>query len=127
MLDLTHEQVLSDVSWDTVELSARIPETMPDFFERKGPTPVRVPDRRAFRRFFLRGKAILRSDTDSYGVYTVDASRKGIRIFSPIQLLPKLHVWLQLPGVQEFEIEIVRCCRLDERCYDCGAIFIRGI
>ena len=127
MLELNHEQGVSDVSWDTVELSARIPEKMTDFFERKGPTPVRVPDRRAYRRFYLRGKAILRSDDKFLGVYTVDASRKGIRFFSPIQLLPKLPVWLQLPGVQEFEVEIVRCCRLEERCYDCGAIFIRGI
>jgi hypothetical protein len=127
MLDLTHEPCVSDLSWDTVELSARIPASMPDFFERKGPTPVRAPDRRAFRRFYLRSKAILRSDDKFLGVYTVDASRKGIRIFSPLQLLPKLHVWLRMPGIQEFEVEIVRCCRLEERCYDCGAIFIRGI
>jgi hypothetical protein len=127
MLDLNHEQGVSELSWDAVELSARIPERMTDFFERKGPTPVRNADRRAYRRFYLRGKAILRSDEKFLGVYTVDASRKGIRFFSPIQLLPKLHVWLQLPNVQEFEVEIVRCCRLEERCYDCGAIFISGI
>jgi hypothetical protein len=75
----------------------------------------------------LRGKAILRCDDRLMGVYTVDASRKGIRFLSPIQLLPKLHVWLRLPNVQDFEIEVVRCCRFEERSYDCGAIFIRGI
>ncbi len=127
MLDLGNGQKVSDVSWDSLELTARIPVSMPDFFEKKGPTPTRVGCRRAFRRFYLRGKAILRSDNKLFGVYTVDASRKGIRILSPIQLLPKLHVWLQLPDVQEFEIEIVRCCRFEERCYDCGAVFIRGI
>jgi hypothetical protein len=127
MLDLGNGEKVSDVSWDALELTARIPASMPDFFEKKGPTPTRIGCRRAFRRFYLRGKATLRCDNKLFGVYTVDASRKGIRILSPIQLLPKLHVWLQLPDVQEFEIEIVRCCRFEERCYDCGAIFIRGI
>jgi hypothetical protein len=127
MLDLGNGEKVSDVSWDALELTARIPASMPDFFEKKGPTPTRVGCRRAYRRFYLRGKAILRSDNKVFGVYTVDASRKGIRVLSPIQLLPKLHVWLQLPDVQEFEIEIVRCCRFEERCYDCGAVFIRGI
>jgi hypothetical protein len=127
MLDLGHEQNVSDAAWEALELTARIPASIPDFFERKGPTPTRVGCRRAYRRFYLRGRAILRCDSKLLGVYTVDASRKGIRFLSPIQLLPKLHVWLQLPDVQEFEIEIVRCCRREERCYDCGAIFIRGI
>jgi PilZ domain len=127
MLDLDHEQKIIAASWDTLELTARIPASMPDFFERKGLTPARVGCRRAYRRAYLRGKAILRCDGKSLGVYTVDASRKGIRFLCPIQLLPKLHVWLQLPDVNEFEIEIVRCCRLEERSYDCGAVFIRGI
>jgi hypothetical protein len=127
MLDLTDEQTVTDAAWDALELTARIPEKMPDFFERTGPTPTRLGCRRAYRRFYLRGKAILRCDDKLLGVYTVDASRKGIRFLSPIQLLPKLHVWLQLPNVQEFEAEIIRCCRLEERAYDCGAVFIRGI
>jgi hypothetical protein len=127
MLDLSDEKKVDGTSWDALELTARIPAAMPDFFERKGPTPTREGCRRAYRRFYLRGQAILRCDDNLLGIYTVDASRKGIRFLSPIQLLPKLHVWLQLPNVQEFEAEIVRCCRLDERSYDCGAVFIRGV
>jgi hypothetical protein len=130
MLDLGDAQSVtnsSDTLWEGTLLQARIPASMADFFERKGPLPARVGCRRSAPRFYLRGKAILRSDNQAFGVYTVDASRKGIRFLSPIQLLPMLHVTLQLPEVREFEVEIVRCCRLDERSYDCGAIFIRGI
>jgi len=127
MLDLSHAPGVSDTIWDAVELSARLPGKMADSFERKGPMPVRTPDRRAFRRFYLRGKAVLRCDNRTFGIYTLDASRRGIGFFSPIQLLPKLNVRLQLPGVREFEVEIVRCCRLDELCYHCGAIFVGGI
>jgi hypothetical protein len=128
MLDLGDEQDVSNPAWNALELTARIPASMPDFFEKKGLTPTRVGCRRAYRRAYLRGKAVLHCDDGkSLGVYTVDASRKGIRFLSPVQLLPKLHVWLQLPDVREFEVEIVRCCRLEERSYDCGAVFIRGI
>jgi hypothetical protein len=127
MLDLDYEQKLSDEDWEALEIKARLPASMPDFFEKKGAVPSRVGCRRAYPRFYLRGKAILRCDDRTFGVYTADASRKGIRFLSPIQLLPKLHVWLQLPNVQEFEVEIVRCCRFEERSYDCGATFIRGV
>ena len=127
MLDLGDAQSVTNTVWEDTQLQARIPESMPDFFERKGPLPARVGCRRSAPRFYLRGKALLLSDNQPFGVYTVDASRKGIRFLSPIQLLPMLHVTLQLPDVREFDVEIVRCCRLEERSYDCGAIFIRGI
>jgi PilZ domain len=123
MLDLNHEQVATDGLWEQVELTARIPAEMTDFFQREGPLPTRVDCRRAYPRFYMRGKAVLRWDEKLFGVYTVDASRKGIRFFSPMQLLPKLRVHLRIPKVQEFQVEIVRCCRLDEGCYDCGAVF----
>ena len=127
MLGLSDAKSVSATLWENTVLQARIPASMPDFFERKGPLPARVGCRRSAPRFYLRGKAILLSDDHSFGVYTVDASRKGIRFLSPIQLLPMLHVTLQLPDVREFEVEIVRCCRFEEHSYDCGAIFIRGI
>ena len=127
MLDLSDAKSVDNPLWENTDLQARVPASMPDFFERKGPLPARVGCRRSAPRFYLRGKAILRSDNQSFGVYTVDASRKGIRFLSPIQLLPMLHVTLHLPDVREFDVEIVRCCRLEERSYDCGAIFIRGI
>ena len=127
MLDLSHEPNVSGLPWESAELAARLPGKMTDFFEKEGPLPVRLNCRRAYRRFYLRGKAILRCGNDTYGVYTVDASRMGIGFFAPIQLLPKLHVMLQLPNVKEFEVEVVRCCRLEQNCYHCGAIFIRGI
>ncbi len=127
MLDLGHEQRVADAFWDQVELTARIPAQMTDFFQREGPLPARVGCRRAYPRFYLRGKAILRLDEKYLGAYTVDASRSGIRFFSPIQLLPKLRVHLRLPEIREFQVEVVRCCRLDESCYDCGAVFVQRI
>ena len=97
---------------------------MKDFYEKKGPLPARVGCRRAVPRIYMRGKAILRLDDRNFGVYTVDASRRGIRFISPVQLLPKLRVFLRIPNVKEFQVAIKRCRRFDEDCYDCGAVFV---
>jgi hypothetical protein len=101
-----------------------LPKQLKDFFEKKGPLLARVGCRRAVPRVHMRGKAILQLDDRYLGVYTVDASRRGIRFISPIQLLPKLRVLLRIPNVKEFEIEIVRCRRFEECSYDCGAVFV---
>ena len=124
MLDLDNEQSVDMVSWETVEATARLPKQMPDFFQQEGSLPTRPGCRRAYPRFYLRGKAVLRLDNRLLGVYTVDASRRGIRFISPIQLLPKLRVWLHLPKIKEFQVEIVRCRRLDECCYDSAGVFV---
>jgi hypothetical protein len=46
---------------------------------------------------------------------------------SPVQLLPKERCRIRLPNTKEFQIEIVRCRRVDEGCYECGAMFVLGI
>ena len=127
MLDLSHEQDGKCVTWETVDATARLPEHMTDFFEKKGPLPARVGCRRAVPRIYLRGKAILQLDDRYLGVYTVDASRRGIRFISPVQLLPKLRVSLRIPYVKEFQVEIKRCRRFDECCFDCGAVFVADL
>lgn len=127
MLGLSDEQNLIALAWDKVEVKARLPETMRDFFEYMGPMPVQHGCRRAYQRFYLRGKAILRHKSLYYGVYSVDASRQGIRFLSPIQMFPKERCCIRLPKTKEFQIQIVRCHRLDERCYECGAMFVLGL
>jgi hypothetical protein len=97
---------------------------MTNFFEMKGPLPARAGCRRAVPRFYMRGKAVLQLEDRYLGVYTVDTSRRGIRFISPIQLLPKLRVVLWVPNVKELQVEIVRCQRFGERCYDCGGVFV---
>jgi hypothetical protein len=124
MLDVGNEQSVSGAAWDGAELTAVLPDGMADFFASQGPTAVHPDCRRAYRRIYLRGKAIVQLSERSLGVYTVDASRKGIRFYSPIQLLPKLRVGLRIPTVKEMPIEIVRCRRVKENCYDCGAVFV---
>jgi PilZ domain len=126
MLDLSHEQSLNHVSWESLDEKPRLPEQMKDFFEQIGPMPVHPTCRRSYQRFYLRGKAVLRAKEKIVGVYTADASRQGIRFICPVQLLPKERCRIRLPNTKEFQIEIVRCRRIDECCYECGAMFVLG-
>lgn len=124
MLGLSDEQDLIAATWEKVELKARLPEELRDFFDHVGPMPPQHGCRRAYQRFYLRGKAILRHKETNYGVYTVDASRQGLCVLSPIQLFPKERCQIRLPRTKEFQIQIVRCHRVGEGCYECGAMFV---
>jgi hypothetical protein len=126
MLDISAEQTLVDLAWDKVEVKTRLPENMDDFFDSLGLVPHRSGCRRAYQRFFIRGKAILRWQETNFGVYSADASRQGVRFLSPVEIRPKERARIRLPNTKEFQIEIVRCHRMDECCYDCGAIFVLG-
>lgn len=126
MLDLSSDQNLISLAWDEVEIKTRLPESMEGFFEQLGLMPHRSGCRRAYQRFFMRGKAILRWRETHYGVYSADASRGGIRFLAPLELPPKERARIRLPNTKEFHIEVVRCHRVDECCYDCGAVFVLG-
>lgn len=126
MLDISDDQSLMQLAWEKVELKPNLPEELKDFFDQHGAMRARPGCRRAYHRFYLRGRAILQRQEAYLGVYTADASRQGLRFLSPVQLLPKERCRIRLPKTKEFQIEIVRCCRMSEGCYECGAMFVLG-
>src|SRR5436309_720186 len=126
MLDLSDEQSMMKLAWDKVESKPRLPDDMKDFFEQHGAMPPRPGCRRAYHRFYLRGKGILQREETYLGVFTADASRQGLRFLSPVQLFPKERCRIRLPNTKEFQIEIVRCRRIADACYECGAMFVLG-
>ncbi len=126
MLDIDNDEGVMQVAWEKVELKANVPEKMDDFFEQYGAVPARPGCRRAYLRFFLRGKGILQRKDSFLGVITADASRQGLKFLSPVQLLPKERCRIRLPKTKEFQIEIVRCRRVEKGCYECGAMFVLG-
>lgn len=126
MLDLGNEQSVIDAIWDEVELKPCLPDELQDFFDQHGTLESRPGCRRAYLRFYLRSKAILQWHEAQMGVYTADASRQGLCFLSPVQLLPKERCRIRLPRTKEFQIEVVRCRRIAEGCYECGAMFVLG-
>jgi PilZ domain len=126
MLELSDDQGLISVAWDKVELKPRLPEEMTDFFDQHGTLTPRPGCRRAYLRFYVRSQAILQRQNEYIGVFTADASRQGLCFLSPVQLLPKERCRIRLPKTKDFQIEIVRCRRLGDECYECGAVFVLG-
>jgi len=127
MLGVSDEQSVIAVAWEQVELKTQLPEYLRDFFERVGPMPAQHGCRRAYQRFYIRGKAILHHKDKFLGVYTVDASRQGLCFMSPVQMFPKERCSIRLPKTKEFQIQVVRCRRIDEGCYECGAMFVMSV
>src|SRR4051794_12310508 len=126
MLDISDDQSLMNLAWERVEQKAILPDEMKDFFEHHGAVPSQAGCRRAYHRFYLRGKAIVQWKEVFLGVYTADASRQGLRFMCPVQLLPKERCRIRLPKTKEFQIEIVRCRRMGESCFEIGAMFVLG-
>jgi hypothetical protein len=126
MLDISNEDGLMEIAWEKAELKANLPDGMIDFYEHHGTVPAQSGCRRAYLRFFLRGKGILQRNGICLGVLTADASRQGLKFLAPVQLFPKERCRIRLPKTKEFQIEIVRCRRIEEGCYECGAMFVLG-
>ena len=93
-----------------------------EFFAPKGATPSYYDNKRTYHRYFMRGKAVLKRGTTMLGTYTKDVSRQGVGFLSPVQLMPKELVKLRL-ATTELSLEVARCRRLDQGCFDCGARF----
>jgi hypothetical protein len=124
MLDLSDERNLIADFWESTEAKARLPEAEHEFLAPQGPMPVSPENKRGYHRFFMRGKALLKRRGSFVGIYTKDVSRQGIGFLSPMQLLPKERVRMRLPGASELTLEVTRCRRVNEGCFDSGARFV---
>jgi PilZ domain len=116
-----------DASWDGVDQFVRLQIPEEEFLRCAGATPMTDDSRRSFHRFYFRGKALLDWRGESLGVYTTDLSRKGMGLLSPIQLFPKSRVQLQLGDSTKCQLEVVRCRRIGQECYECGTRFVIGV
>ena len=123
MLGRDHEQELIAGLWECASATAQLPEPMSkDFFVHRGPMPLHFENKRNYHRYYLRTKALLKRGTALLGTYTKDVSRQGVGFLSPVQLMPKERVRLHLPHA-ELSLEVARCRRVDQGCFECGARF----
>jgi hypothetical protein len=123
MLEVDNGQKLIDDLWEATSSKVQLSESISKrFFSVKGPTPTYYDNKRTYHRYFMRGKAVLKRGKCLFGSYTKDLSRQGVGFLSPVQLLPKELVKLRLPTT-ELSLEVARCRRLDQGCYDCGGRF----
>jgi hypothetical protein len=123
MLDINHDKQLIDTLWESAASKVRLTESLQKlFFDPHGAMPLFHDNRRAYHRYFMRGKAVVLRGDATLAAYTKDVSRQGIGFLSPVQLMPKERVKLRLPTTQ-ICLEIARCRRMDQGCFECGARF----
>ena len=123
MLELDHGEKIMETFWEKTVANVELPPAeRENFFALRGPAPISPTNQRAYHRYFMRSKAVLKRGGSMFGTYTKDISRQGIGFLSPVQLMPKEWVQLQLP-TNELGLEVARCRRIDRGCFECGARF----
>ena len=127
MLAVGDDPLVAPFDWNALALKTQLPAEWRDFFAQRGDVPRHPQCQRRYARRYLRTQAILRrADGAALGVYTGDLSRTGLRLLAPVQLFPHDRCVLQLPGSDEYALQIVRCRRFAPQCYECGAQFTRA-
>lgn len=123
MLAIDNGQKLMEELWEALPTKVEIPDAMRlEFFAVRGPAPQHFENQRAYHRYYMRSKAVLKRGTSTFGTYTKDVSRQGVSFLSPVALLPKERIKLRVPAA-ELSLEVARCRRIEPGCYECGARF----
>jgi hypothetical protein len=144
---LEHESVvppeLNDII-NRLHCDIELPPSMADFFDASGILPTTVDERRRFARMDLRTFGALQYRQTFpvldrmpgwHRVYTKDLSRGGLGFLHSEQLYPQEQMFLLLPAEstettisrgQKFIVEVRRCRRLGNRCYQIGCCFVRS-
>ncbi len=124
-----------DEAFAQLECRISIPREWLEEFERGGALPTATEEQRRFPRFHFRSRAILLyrqtlpalpRDAGRYVVLTKNVSRQGICFLHEEQLFPCERMTLWLPSGSQAEVEVVRCMRVNERCYDVGVRFMNA-
>jgi hypothetical protein len=123
MLALDNGHKLMEELWEMVDTKVSPDALGADFFALHGQTAEANSNQRAYHRYFMRSKAILKKGDRLIGTYTRDVSRQGVGFLAPVQLFPKERVRLRLP-VTELSLEVTRCRRIGKDCFECGAKFM---
>ncbi len=111
------------------EHKIKLPPELVGFFEATGYTESTLFESRRNARLRVRAAADLsilkmlpsipRKELE-FGVLVKDVSQRGISFIAHKQLFPEECVTIQFNS-RVFELRIVRCRRLNELCYECGA------
>lgn len=124
MLDLCNSRELIEQQWKSLDLRPELPgKEGEEYWDQSGPMRIHSESQRRYNRFYLRGIGIVHYQQQDLAVYVKDLSRMGVGFYSPVQLFPCDSVELQLPGQRTLRLQITRCLRIQERCFDCGTVF----
>lgn len=126
MLDLCNSRELIESHWQSLELRAALPCSEREYWGHSGPMRVQYDSQRRYHRYYLREIGVVQSSGQDLAIYTKDVSRIGVGFYAPVQLFPCDRVELQLPGKKPLALEIARCLRIRDCCFECGTVYSSG-
>lgn len=126
MLDSVAPAELTDQLWTALSSRTTLPWGEGEYFCAQGVSGPVGESRRRYVRFHLRNRAILLRGVERHGVYIKDLSPQGLGLLSPVQIFPKERLVLLLSDSAKLDLELRRCRRVADECYECGTVFIDG-
>ena len=113
--------------------SVQLPKSWTDFLQKSGPVGTQFPEQRQHPRFFFRSVAAIVVEStlpafprsgESERVFTKDISRAAVSFLHGEQLFPGERVQLTLANGQERETTVLRCRRVEAKCWEVAATFV---
>jgi hypothetical protein len=107
---------------------------MKSLHERRA-APPRLVDSRQFPRRYLVAQAIVEyrdglpahpRQPQRHSVVVADLSRRGLRFLHSEQVFPGELAIIQIASGKQLHIEVVRCRKIADCCYEIGATFCAG-
>ncbi len=136
MLDCDAQAMPGEIEIKRLTCTVRLPPAWEDNFELHGVAPALAGCKRRFARLRCRGKQSLvalelRQTLPSlpraqawFAVYLTDIGRGGIGFLHGEPLYPNERFKVVLFDGRRVHVEIVRCQRIDDRCFSIGAQFV---
>jgi hypothetical protein len=122
MLDVHDEETLKR-QWQSLASRTLLPVSWQRYLSQPLPDRVVPVAKRRFVRASLKSIAILIEGERAHAIYLKDVSRLGLGFYAPVNILPRKPLALLIPGRKTLHLRAVRCRRLGEKYYECGAKF----
>ena len=122
-----------DMAWEELECRIVVPRQYVSDFHKEGALHTMQGDGRRFPRFHYHVRGVLHCRQtfpamprreERYLVLTKNLSRCGLSFLHEQQLFPHERMALNLAGGKHVDIEVARCKKHNDRCFEIGAVFL---
>ena len=129
---VTSNRPVLDEAWGELECGILVPEKFLSIFQKEGVLQTLMHDLRHFPRHHYHVRAVLHyrqtlpavpRGEERYLVLTKDLSRSGLCFLHEQQLFPRERMAVDLAGGKHLNIEVARCTKHNDRCFEIGANF----
>jgi hypothetical protein len=127
VLDQVADVALSEQLWNSVASRTKLPCDAEEYFSLRGVAGALCETRRQYFRMHMRETGILLRGAERHAVYTKDVSPKGVGFLGPVQIFPGERIIMVLHDASKLDLELRRCRRVAEQCYECGTVFVDGV